>query len=79
VGSIPTISDEGGLYHITDWLGNFPTAKEYGITPDTTDARLQEIANIIESEAKNDDVVLYGDIFDYLQQIRDELSEEQNA
>ena len=79
MGSIPTLSDEGGLYHVTDWLGNFPTAKEYGITPDTTDARLQEIANIIESEAKNDDVVLYGDIFDYLQQIRDELSEEQNA
>ena len=53
--------------------------EEYGITLDTTDDRLQEIAGIVESEAKNDDVVLNGDILDYLQQVRDELSEEQSA
>ncbi|MFA5739051.1 MAG: hypothetical protein WC902_09705 [Bacteroidales bacterium] len=73
VGNIPTLSDEGGLYHVIDWLENFPTADKYNITADTTDARLQEIADIIVSEAENDDVVLTGDVFEYLQQIREEM------
>ena len=73
MGSIPTISDEGGLYHVIDWLENFPTADKYNITADTTDARLQEIADMIVSEAENDDVVLTGDVFEYLQQIREEM------
>ena len=73
MGSIPTISDEGGLYHVIDWLENFPTADKYNITADTTDARLQEIADTIVSEAENDDVVLTGDVFYYLQQIREEM------
>ena len=72
-GNIPTLSDEGGLYHVIDWLENFPTADKYNITADTTDARLQEIADTIVSEAENDDVVLTGDVFYYLQQIREEM------
>lgn len=73
MGSIPTIDDSGGLWHVVDWLEKFPVAEEYGITPDTTDTRLQEIADEIKSDATNDHVVLTGDVFDYLQQIREEM------
>lgn len=73
MGSIPTINDDGGLWHVTDWLSNSNLSKEYNITPGTTDDRLQEIANEIESDAVNDDVVLSGDLLAYLHNIRDEV------
>jgi hypothetical protein len=76
------IIDEGGLIDVSDWLVNETTrptnenstcmVNDFKITTETTDEQLQARAKIIEIDAKLQNYILDGDIFEYLKELRDE-------
>jgi hypothetical protein len=74
--------DEGGLWDLGEWLDattcrptiEDPSGKVDGhkITARTTDDELDNIKNLIESAATDDNVVLDGNLDEYLTEIRDD-------
>jgi len=75
----PALSgDSAGLWSAGDWLdgiGRASVCAEYGITAETTDERLAEIASLIDAEAKSENVVL-TDTDEYVTELRDDLRDE---
>lgn len=72
----PTLSDEsGGLWDAPDWLdgARADILREHGITAETTDARLYDVADVLDEEARGEDVKLDG-TFCYLEGLRDDLA-----
>lgn len=67
--------DTGGLWDAADWLQYIDIAAEYGITSDTTDEELEEIAERIEAEARSDGAVVYRTL-ETLEDARRELDDE---
>lgn len=66
-----------GLAGAEDWLGDesFLEGGGWPITAETTDGRLDEIANEVEAMGRDEWVVLVG-VRDYLADLRDKLREE---
>lgn len=63
--------DIGGLWDAGDWL---QCSGDLGITPDTPDFELEELATRLESEAESECVRLCGTL-EYLEWLRNELKE----
>jgi hypothetical protein len=57
------------VWSVEDWLGNL-SADELGITADTTDDEIDEIRSKLEGDADDQDIILDGDLGDYLKNIR---------
>lgn len=68
--------DCGGLWDAADWLHDTidDVIHEYGITADTPDDRLEEIATNLKGEVMEEGVFLYNTL-DYLIEVRDGLSD----
>ncbi len=67
--------DIGGLWDAGYWL-QFSSAEDFGITADTPDYELEELATMLESDAESECVRLWG-AYEYLEWLREELKEEE--
>lgn len=65
--------DIGGLWDAGDWL-QFNSAEDLGVSSDTPDYELEELATKLESDAESVCVRLWGTL-DYLETLRDLLRE----
>jgi len=67
--------DIGGLWDAGDWL-QFNSAEDLGVSSDTPDSELEELATKLEGEAESECVRLWG-AYEYLEWLRAELKEEE--
>jgi hypothetical protein len=75
----PTLANDiGGLWDVGYWLVDATYHKAttgiqgvIDITPDTTDEALEKAAELIESEAADQQIVLDGDVLEYLKDLRE--------
>lgn len=65
--------DIGGLWDTGDWL-HCSSAEDLGVSSDTPDAELEELAAKLEDDAESECVRLWGTL-DYLEMLRDVLRE----
>jgi len=63
-------------WDVADWLNDPDWIKEFGLTAETGNARVHEIAEQIISDAKSEGVLLDGDVAEYILNIRDDLETE---
>lgn len=66
-------SRQWGLWQVEEWLNDY--AAEY-IDADTTPAKIAELAAELEIEAKEDHIILDGDISEFLEKYQSEIEEE---
>lgn len=63
--------NQWAIWDVNEWLN--PTLDDMGIKAETTDEEIAALVETIETQAENENVIISGDVEEYLKKHRDEL------